>query len=95
MINLKQVKEFIRVDFDDDDTVIQTLMTVAVEYMTSLTGYENDFDAPKAWDLCCLLLIGHWYANRESVQAGSLIKVPHSFESLLKTITPVGGLVNV
>lgn len=50
-------------------------------------GYgENATDVPGVCRHACLLLVGHWYANREPATVGSTAQnmpVPYSFETLM------------
>ena len=52
-----------------------------------MAGYRDDSDAtplPASIKQALLLLVGHWYANRESVAEGSYAEVPQGFEALLR-----------
>lgn len=40
-------------------------------------------NAPEAVRQAMLLLIGHWYENREAVTAGALVDAPHAVDALL------------
>jgi uncharacterized phiE125 gp8 family phage protein len=54
---------------------------VRIEYSA---GYGGDAgDVPQALRQAMLLLIGHWYENREAAQAGALSEAPLAVESLL------------
>lgn len=61
---LQEVKQYDRIDFDDDDGMIKdTLIPSAKAYVTSATGitdYETD---PRVRLLICVL-VKDWYDNR-------------------------------
>ena len=43
MIDLQEVKEYLRVDIEEDDQLLQMLITAAVEYLKNATGKEPFF----------------------------------------------------
>jgi uncharacterized phage protein (predicted DNA packaging) len=90
-ISLQEAKKHLRVEFDDDDDLIQGLIVAAREYAEGfmnrpLAAKTEDEEAPEVkqkWKQAMLLLIGHWYEHRESVTAGSLVEIPMGVEMLL------------
>lgn len=55
--------------------------------VTYWAGYgETAASAPVPARHCALMMIGHWYANREAVAPGSMNPVPMSVETLLGAI---------
>lgn len=101
MLELNVVKQHCRIDpdFADDDSLLNTYAGAAARYVETWTrrtlyesedsaGYSEDDDAILAGDdvkAAMLLLIGHWYANRESVVIGqTAVTVPFAVESLLQ-----------
>ena len=71
MITLQEVKEYLRIDIDEDDQLLQTLITAAVEYLKNATGKEYpatdeegnaiNYEIEKIY---LKLLLAHWYENR-------------------------------
>lgn len=71
MITLKEVKEYARIDIDEDDPLLKTLITAAVEYLKNATGKEYpemdengdtiDYTLEKIY---LQLLIAYWYEKR-------------------------------
>lgn len=43
-MRLEEVKEYLRVDFTDDDSMITTMMTAAEGYITAAVGAYDDFN---------------------------------------------------
>jgi uncharacterized phage protein (predicted DNA packaging) len=64
IVSLDDTKNFLRVDFTDDDVLIQTLINAAQAYITTATGKVFDSTNPLAQTVC-FMLIAEWYANRE------------------------------
>lgn len=64
MIDLDEVKVWLRVDHDEDDVYIQRLIVAAKQYLKNATGKEFTSDNELA-RLFCLFLITDWYENRK------------------------------
>ena len=63
MLTLDEVKKYLRVDFDDDDTLIACFMSVADSYLTASVGAGYDKESERAKTLS-LILISDLYDNR-------------------------------
>ncbi len=101
MLDIGIVKEHCRVDsdFTGDDALLNLYTGAAARYVETWTrrklyeseespGYAEDADSilpggdVKA---AMLLLIGHWYANRETVSVGQTVaEAPFAVEALLQ-----------
>ena len=101
MLDIGIVKEHCRVDsdFTGDDALLNLYTGAAARYVETWTrrklyeseespGYAEDADSilpggdVKA---AMLLLIGHWYATRETVSVGQTVaEVPFAVEALLQ-----------
>ena len=101
MLDQNVVKQHCRIDtdFTGDDALLEIYTGAAVRYVQTWTrrtlyekesspGYADDPDPILLNDdvkAAMLLLIGHWYANRESVAIGQTVaEVPLAVESLLQ-----------
>lgn len=91
MIELSLVKMHLRVDGDDEDALIQGYLDGAlahVEQHCDRTLVDTDPVLPVEMALtkdvrqAVLLLVGHWYANREAVGV-ALTEVPLAVDRLL------------
>lgn len=93
MIDLALVKNHLRVDGADDDALIQAYTDAALSAFETWTNrklvaalpdpVENHLLITAAIQQGALLLIGHWYANRESATVGvSAAEVPMATKSL-------------
>ena len=86
-ITLDEAKAHLRVEFADDDAYISALITAAREYaeafqnrLIAARSYGEGETTPEGETVelagamerqAMLLLIGHWYANREAVTVGA------------------------
>ncbi len=93
ILTLAEVKAHLRVGSDNsEDALITTYITAAREYVE---GYQNriylstdeEVTAETMTNLekaACLLLIGHWYENRQAVVLGTPpSEVPFAVKALL------------
>ncbi|MGE6320544.1 head-tail connector protein [Pseudomonas oryzihabitans] len=93
MIELSRVKLHLRVDHDEEDALIQGYLSAAkshVEQHCDRTLVEANPTGPeqmlltKDVEQAILLLVGHWYANREAVVVGNApTAVPLAVDRLL------------
>lgn len=80
-MELAIIKQYLKVDFDDDDVLITTMQNASETYLTNagvVCSYENPL-----YELAVLLLVTNWYENRNTVIIGS---VSRSIEYSLKHI---------
>ena len=80
MITLKEAKLYCRIDNDDEDGLIKSLIKTANDYIENACGKDYDKDSEKA-KLCQGLLVNHWYENRTLM--GYKKVLPYSIENLL------------
>lgn len=88
MIELQEVKDYLRVDIEEDDLLLETLIIAAVEYLKNATGKEYpatdeegnavNYELEKIY---LKLLIAYWYENR--TPAG---KVGEEFSQMTKSL---------
>lgn len=91
IVTLEEVKQWLRVDGDDDDLQIGMLINASERYLKEATGIQFDYTNELA-KLFCLVLIVDWYENREFVgKAGE--KVRHTINSILMQLS-YGGEPN-
>lgn len=76
MISLDVAKSHLRVDFDDEDNLIELYLKAAIEYAEGFIdrsiitseedrAHESDIVVNNAIKSAILLILGHLYANRE------------------------------
>lgn len=96
IITLKEVKEYARIDIDEDDQLLETLIVSAEEYLKNATGKkypETDGDGNKfnyeLEKIYLQLLISYWYEQRspagngKGTYAGSVVE---DFSFMAKSI---------
>jgi uncharacterized phage protein (predicted DNA packaging) len=88
ILSLDEAKNYLRVDLDDDDTLIQSFITAAENYLQNATGkdYPETDDEGNAipYDLEKVylnLLIAYWYENRSAAPRNKSLsgEVPDEF----------------
>lgn len=70
-IDLNFVKEYLRVDYDDDDRMIEMMMISARSFMKNILNLDLDIievefgEIPSEFNIPFLAIINHWYDRRE------------------------------
>lgn len=73
ILTLAETKAFIRVDHAEDDTLIAGLILAATETaLAHADGLAVNATVPESVRTSALLLVGHWYDHRESVNVGNI-----------------------
>ena len=90
-LQLNQIKKHLNIDEDfkgDDEYILQLAQSAqeVVEVhidrpLDSLTNEEGNL--PSSLIQAMLLLVGTWYANRESVSFASTYVLPHSYDYII------------
>lgn len=87
MVTLEDAKVFLKVDEDitEEDTLIQSLIESAEQYVEQSTGKRN---TGGLYDLCVKLLVAHWFETRAtySQKPGTISELPHSVTALMRHI---------
>lgn len=76
---LQEIKEYMRIDEDYEDLLIQTLIISAESYLSNagaIVNYENSL-----YKLAVKMLVLHWYENREVI--GDAKKLSYSLDSII------------
>lgn len=66
-LDINEVKNYLRVDHEDDDLLITTMIVSAKSYIQSYLNKKfSDFEeVPDEFTIAALSLISHWYERRE------------------------------
>lgn len=64
MTMIDTVKEYLRIDGTEDDSLLGFLIDSAKEYLSGSGVKETD---SKRYELAVIMLVTHWYENREAV----------------------------
>ena len=84
-MTIEDVKLYLRVDSNDEDTLIQGLMDAAKGYVQRMTGKVYD-PSDEVWNLAIKYLCSHWHTNRDDTVVGRDAKVDHTIDSLISHI---------
>ena len=81
-MELSTIKQYLKVDFEDDDELILSMQKAAEAYMENAgvtCSYESDL-----YQLAILLLVTNWYENRNAVLVGTVSnKLEYSLKHIL------------
>lgn len=80
VLKLEEAKEYLRVDGNEEDMLITSLITAAEQYIKNSTSKDVNLNDELA-KLAARILIAHWYENREPV--GKTGKLSFSLQSIL------------
>lgn len=86
---LELLKQYIRIDYDDDDDLLEQFYRRAKISIKNQVGRidESNEDMKEQYDQACALLTQHWNDNRESFRIGNAsYEVPHSLDSILREL---------
>lgn len=78
-MELNELKLYLRVDGDEDDSVLADLKKAAEEYLSN-AGVAKNYDK-ELYKLAIKLLVSHWYENRAIV--GKADKLAFSLDSII------------
>ena len=85
MINLNDIKNFLRLDSDDEDIWIAEILIPAVKIYLHNAGIKSEkAKESELYTLAVQMLVCHWYENRDAVAAGSTTKkIEFSLSSII------------
>lgn len=90
IIDLVTAKSHCRVDFGEDDALITTFIDVAEGHLVDIGVDLSTTPVPSAIEGAILLLVGHFYENREAVAPKAMHPVAIGVDRL---IAPHTGFV--
>ena len=90
ILTLDEVKLWLRIDGDADDTSLAILIATAEQYLKNATGIEFNSTNTLA-KLLCMSLISDWYENREHVGKES-DRTRFTIQSILMQLTYGGDV---
>jgi len=79
MVDLKKAKSYLRIDYEEDDEFIKSLIIASKIYLENSCG---EFSTNELTDLAQLILIEHWNDNRTLVgKVNDTVK--HSVDAII------------
>ncbi|MBU6137345.1 MULTISPECIES: head-tail connector protein [Clostridium] len=81
-MELEELKLFLRVDGNEEDSLIKSLQAAAEEYLTD-AGIMKNYNKEK-YKLAVKILVNHWYENRAVETIGKNVsKVAFGLDTIL------------
>lgn len=87
-LTLEYVKEYLRVDFNEDDIFIQNMIVAAQSFIQNhlnrkFTDWTNNGEeVPAEFTISALSIIAHWYENR-TISSAVANETLYSFSGIL------------
>lgn len=90
-LELEDIKLALRIDTDDDDSLLNTFMTAAQDYVKGTVGKEEAvegfYDENPRFDTVVIMLTDHYYKYRTAVSDASnklqVVEIPFGVKSLI------------
>lgn len=83
MIELQEVKDYLRVSHNLDDNFISGLIETAKQLIEEQTGVKYS-DSDKVYKMTILQVVAHYYDKRESFSEKAAVTVPYTLDCLIK-----------
>ena len=81
-MDLEELKLFLRIEGDEEDSFIEGLQIAAEEYLTN-AGIKKDY-TKELYKLAIKILISHWYENRAVETAGKNVsKIAFGLDTII------------
>lgn len=81
-MNLDEIKEYLRIDNDNEDILLESLILASEKYLEN-TGVKKNY-TNDLYKLAIKLLVSHWYENRQVEQIGGHVtKMSFSLETMI------------
>ncbi|GAE27023.1 phage-related protein [Halalkalibacter wakoensis JCM 9140] len=80
-MNLPEVKEWLRIDGNDEDSTLDMLIGASQDFLRNSTGYEYE-ESNNLAKMYCLVLITDWYENRELIGEKPSDKIRLTIQSI-------------
>lgn len=84
-LTMETVKEYLRVDHEDDDILLETMLGAAQSFIQSYLNRKfTDFEElPGEFTIACMALVAHWYERREIQPEKATKELNYVFGGLL------------
>jgi uncharacterized phage protein (predicted DNA packaging) len=85
MISLAQTKQFLRLEDDEEDFLIETLIQTAQKVIEDRIGYPIPEENPLPLKLACLQLVTQWYEERKPISFSQVTEIPNGASALINS----------
>lgn len=92
-ITLDEIKKYLRISYENDDSYIQDLITMAKQLIKEQTGVEYT-DGDNTYKIAIFQVVAHYYDKRESYSEKAVTTVPYTLDCLIKHIGIRGPLTD-
>lgn len=91
-ITLEEIKNYLKVEHNEDDALIDSMILAAVKHCEAFLGrplseqnmtQEEMWTVPETVKLAVLMLVAHWYENRGVVLNKTTGEIAYSVSALL------------
>lgn len=83
VVTIDEVKTHLRIQYDDEDVYIQSLIRQAQAAAEDYCRVTFDDTVPETVRLAVLLMVSHYYENRDNADKHVYITMRMAFENLL------------
>ena len=83
LLTLEEVKDHLRIQYDDEDELIENLIAQAQATAEDFCRAEFPDNAPEPVRLAILLMVSHYYENRDNPDRQTYLTMRMAFENLL------------
>lgn len=87
---LTDIKDYLRIYFDDDDKFLTELIELAKKRIKAITGVEFS-DTDELYKQCVRFYVEFYYNNRTSIAEKNYVKIPYTLECLMSEIQMRGA----
>lgn len=93
-MELTDIKEYLKIDNDAEDALLESLFSAAESYIKQTTGKTLKGTAAistdELYNLCVKIMIAHWYENRAVQTPTTLTNFDYSVQALINHISLCG-----
>ena len=89
--NLTNLKSFLRIDFNDDDAYITSLIDISKDYIKEQTGVKYTYK-DSVYNQAVFLMVQHFYDNKTIMTEKAVNEIPYTLTSMIHHIGMRGKL---
>lgn len=82
MLTVDQIKNNLRIDYDEDDTYLQMLLSASESFIIGAIELDSLPNDPRS-DVLQFMLVSLWYENRVSVTSALQQQVPFTIHAMI------------